>query len=249
MSIIYDSTNILGKIKIRFWSIYVSLTESTRSLLALKTLLVKYNHKAKKIVFADKNTPSPWYTYPFLDFIDSLDFSESSVFEYGSGFSTLYWAKNAKTVSSVESDRLWANKVSQIIQSGNTSNIDYHSIQNPDEYVNSINLEANKKYDIIIVDGIKRFDSAKASIGKLSPSGVIILDNSEWCPDTVDFLISEGYFHIPFSGFGPSNQFTWTTSLFFKSLDGPFFSEKAKARSLGMVKPSECDYIFIGEHS
>ena len=32
----------------------------------------------------------PLYTYPSIDYLEQLDFSESSVFEYGSGMSTLW---------------------------------------------------------------------------------------------------------------------------------------------------------------
>ncbi len=248
MKVIFDSNNLFGEIRIRAWAVLAALTESTRSLLAFKTLLVKYNHKSKEIVFGGKDKHSPWYTYPFLEFINSLDFSKSSIFEYGSGYSTLYWATAAQSVVTVESNKEWSTKVSGMLQSGGINNVDYRLEEDPEKYAESVNLKNDTNYDIIIVDGIRRFDAAKASINRLSPSGVIILDNSDWCPDTVEYLISCGFYHMPFSGFGPANQFTWTTSLFFRSLKGPFFEGAAKAISLGMVKPSEADYMFDGEY-
>ena len=45
-----------------------------------------------------------WYTYPLLEFFENLDFSRDSVFEYGSGSSSVYWANKAKYVQSVEHD-------------------------------------------------------------------------------------------------------------------------------------------------
>lgn len=248
MKVLFDSDRLLGKIRIRAWAVLAALTKSTRSLLAFKTLLIRYKHKSKEIVFGNEHEYSPWYTYPFLDYITLLDFSRADVFEYGSGYSTLYWGRVAKSVVSVESDREWFTKITELLQSSGINNVDYHLEQDAEKYVELINLRQDMNYDVIIIDGVRRLDAAKASINRLRPSGVIILDNSDWCPRTVELLVSSGFYHIPFSGLGASNQFTWTTSLFFKSLEGPFFVGGATtACSLGMVKPSEADYMFKGE--
>lgn len=49
--------------------------------------------------------PVPWYTYPAVDFLSMLDFSDARVCEYGGGQSTLWWAARAKSVLSIEQDR------------------------------------------------------------------------------------------------------------------------------------------------
>src|SRR4051812_1118763 len=36
--------------------------------------------------------PYPWYTYPALEYLKQLDFRTKTVFEYGCGHSTLFWA-------------------------------------------------------------------------------------------------------------------------------------------------------------
>ena len=41
-------------------------------------------------------SPIPWYTYPAIEFLNQIDFSVKSVFEFGSGNSTRYWAKRAE---------------------------------------------------------------------------------------------------------------------------------------------------------
>src|SRR4051812_3930217 len=55
--------------------------------------------------------PLPWYTYPMIDYLNQLDFSEKSVFEFGAGNSTLYWARRAKSVTSIEHDVKWYDVV------------------------------------------------------------------------------------------------------------------------------------------
>lgn len=247
--IIKDSNDVIGKIKIRAWSIFASITSSTRSLLAYKTLLVKYSHESKKIVFGNTKEYTAWYTYPFLDFIHNLDLSSLDVFEFGSGYSTLYWGAKANSVTTVEHNKGWFENISSIIVSAKSKNIDLFLEENSNNYINSISSRKRKSYDVIIIDGISRFEVAKASINMLRENGVIILDNSDWCPDTVNYLVNEGFCHIPFSGLGPSNQFTWSTSLFCKTLHNPFLMNSRNAISLGMVKSSECGYMFDGEHN
>ena len=51
--------------------------------------------------------PIPWFTYPAIDYIRQLDLSEKTIFEWGAGFSTLFWSSRAKSVISVETDPLW----------------------------------------------------------------------------------------------------------------------------------------------
>lgn len=247
--IIKDSNDVIGKMKIRAWSIFISLTSSTRSILAYKTLLVRYSHESKKIVFGNTGKYTPWYTYPFLDFIHDLDLSDLDIFEFGSGYSTLYWGGKVKSVTTVEHDKKWFKSINNILKSDNIKNIDLFLEENSSNYISSIKSRRNISYDVIIIDGISRFEVAKVSVNMLKKNGVIILDNSDWCPDTVRYLVSEGFCHIPFSGFGPSNQFTWSTSLFFKTLHNPFLMNSENAISLGMVKSSECGYMFDGEHN
>src|SRR5690348_5384859 len=48
--------------------------------------------------------PIPWITYPAIDFLSQFDYSDASVFEWGSGFSTLWWSKRCRHIVSVESN-------------------------------------------------------------------------------------------------------------------------------------------------
>jgi hypothetical protein len=56
--------------------------------------------------------PIPWITYPALTVLRSVVQPHHRVFEYGCGNSSLWWAKHAKSVVSVEHHSDWADKVS-----------------------------------------------------------------------------------------------------------------------------------------
>lgn len=151
--------------------------------------------------------PMPWYTYPATEYLSHLNLKEFSVFEYGSGNSTLWWAKKAKSVISVEDDSIWFERIRSDISD---SSVKYLLKNGKHDYVSSAEFAA----DIFIVDGKHRRECAE-HIMKYKDGLMIILDNSDWYPKTVDFLQEcLGWVQIDFHGFGPINDYTWTTTLF-----------------------------------
>ena len=59
----------------------------------------------------------PWYTYPAIEYLNNIDFTDKIVFEYGSGNSSFYWAGKAKFVYSVEHNKEWYLKIKDQISS------------------------------------------------------------------------------------------------------------------------------------
>lgn len=158
------------------------------------------------------NNPLPWITYPCIEFLDRLDLSDCSVFEFGSGSSTLYWSRKTQSVISVEKDRSWFDKVNSVLP----SNCGLFHESSDIDYINLINRYENK-FDIIIIDGAVRYPCAEVALKNISDRGIIILDNTEWYPKTAKLLTSAGYTQIDFSGFPPLNAVTSATSIFFRS--------------------------------
>lgn len=150
----------------------------------------------------------PWYTYPCIAYLNQLNFRTAQVFEWGSGFSTRWWAERAAHVTSVEDDAVWAERVKAMLP----ASVTYTTAQN-DEYVQAIR-QAGTQYDVIIVDGSHRPECATEAVQHLAPEGLIILDNADWYPQTASRLRGANLIEIDFTGFGPINPYTWTTSLF-----------------------------------
>ena len=64
----------------------------------------------------------------------------------------------------------------------------------------------------------------------LSDSGMVILDNSDWYSNTSKYLRdSLNLLQVDFHGFGPINDYTWTTSIFFK--------RNIKLNPIGNIQP------------
>jgi hypothetical protein len=158
--------------------------------------------------------PVPWYTYPAISYLRQLDFRDSTVFEYGCGHSTLFWAAVARQVVSVEDNRRWFDIMSKRVASN------ARLIYEPDlaAYVDSIR-QFPGGFDIIVVDGpargSTRLKCSRAAIECLRPGGLIVLDNSDWLPESARLLREAGLLEVDMTGFAPISGHTQTTSLFF----------------------------------
>lgn len=151
----------------------------------------------------------PWITYPAIDFLNNIDFSHASVFEFGAGSSTQWWSAKAKSVKSVEMDHVWYKKVEKL----NLPNVTIHLCDNGQNYPIFIQ-NYDEEFDVIIIDGAERYRSAMNAVTKLNQNGIILLDNTEWYPNTAAFLRSKKLTQIDFYGFTPFNSFPSVTSLF-----------------------------------
>ncbi|RRB02047.1 class I SAM-dependent methyltransferase [Larkinella rosea] len=153
--------------------------------------------------------PIPWYSYPAIEFIKQLDLSNKTVFEYGSGNSTLFWASRCMRVVAVEDDPKWFDT----IKSKLPPNVEYLMAADKETYLNAIGNYADP-FDIIIIDGSHRLECTQAALNRLSPTGFFILDNSDWHPISSKHLRELDRIEIDFSGFNPINGYTTTTSLY-----------------------------------
>lgn len=155
--------------------------------------------------------PLPWYTYPAIEYLKQLDFSMCDIFEYGSGNSSKFWSQRAQTVISVESDSNW-------YESG-IHNLSLNQklllMTEKTEYVNALHLN-DCYFDVIVIDGVYRFNCAIEAVKRIRSGGLIILDNSDWFPNTAKFLRDAGFNQVDFIGAGPINSYAWCTSIFFQ---------------------------------
>lgn len=151
----------------------------------------------------------PWYTYPAIAYLSQLDFSQSVIFEYGAGNSSTFWAKRAKAVVSVEGDRDWYETIRAELAANQTLLFCTDRIP----YAQTIRA-SGQLFDLIIIDAQWRYDCAIEALPCLRPGGLIILDNSDWYPQTASLLRVNGFGQIDFIGWGPINTYASCTSIF-----------------------------------
>jgi hypothetical protein len=181
----------------------------------MKHIMVSYGwwkSIVQKKCIDQNESPIPWMTYPSIDFLSQFDYSNKTVFEYGAGNSTLFWAKRAKKVVSVESEIEWYNILKPILP----SNCELlSSSRDVNEYVNHI--KNYPKFDIIVIDGIgeARLLAAEIATQYLADGGMIILDNSDmWIKSATSLRKNENLIQVDFTGFTPSSPIASTTSIY-----------------------------------
>lgn len=169
-------------------------------------------------ICADKDgNPIPWYTYPAIEYLSQFDYSDLKIFEFGCGYSSAFWAERAKKVVSIEDKTDWFEKWKKEFE---YQNLDIRWRDEGEGYEAAI-FEEDEKYDVIVIDGKRRTECAKAAVEALADGGMIILDDSdrintsEEYVEAVKILREKGLLQVDFYGFCPMNCYTKTTSVFF----------------------------------
>ena len=171
----------------------------------------------EKICVDTEGNPIPWYTYPAIEYLSQFDYENKKIFEFGCGNSSLFWAVRAQSVTSIEDNPKWFDKWQQEFHE---PNLEVRWRDEGEIYENAV-FEDNLKYDVIIVDGKRRAECAKAAVKALADGGLIILDDSDRINTSQEYrsavsaLKSADLLQVDFYGFCPMNCYSKVTSLFF----------------------------------
>lgn len=160
--------------------------------------------------------PLPWYTYPCIDFLKYRSY-DKTVLEFGVGQSTLWWAQRAKRVIGFEGDEVWRQKLKARVP----SNVELHlvPIDSPSACVDAINrilsFQSDPRFDVIVIDGLWRYELIDIAASVVTDTGIIICDNAE------GYGFYEGFkdrdFHrVDFFGNAPAVMLPHCTSIFFR---------------------------------
>lgn len=181
----------------------------------------------------------PWLPYMATEYIRGLKLE--SVFEWGSGGSTLYFEKlKVSYFVSIEHDYEWYDRVHQELEIPNIDHfyrlIPYESPEigpdkaNPMHYksgsteLGPVNfkkyasaIDEYGKFDLILIDGMARASCLYHAISHVKEGGCIVLDNVGDRPyylAQTDYLFGnyeDGWERIVFSGYGPILAYQWST--------------------------------------
>lgn len=142
----------------------------------------------------------PWLTIDANRYLDEYVTKNLKVFEFGSGSSTIFFARKKVELYSVEHDPIWYWKVKRKMESlkGNfnlllkepnelikTDNVVSSSVDSRyigydySEYSNSILEFKDAYFDVILIDGRARLECLKNSLPKIKEGGLIVFDNAD----------------------------------------------------------------------
>jgi hypothetical protein len=160
--------------------------------------------------------PIPWMNYAAIDFIGQKINANMRVFEWGAGFSSLWFASKVMEVVSVEDNIEWYQELTPQLP----ENVKIMCLPNEAEYVSSITKEAGD-FDVIVIDGSFRNECASMCAAKLTQNGMVIFDNSDGneFDQSMEYFNKEGFFRIDFWGLIPSYLYKNCTSILFRNAD------------------------------
>ena len=149
---------------------------------------------------------TPWFPYSAIDFLARVVSPQASVFEWGGGGSTLWFADHAARVTTVEHDRGWYGALEQATANLATSvwtpivcepdpvsrpdaggilngvGYSYSSALHPgtfEDYARAIDRFSDATFDVVLVDGRARQSCLAHGVPKVRPGGILILDDAE----------------------------------------------------------------------
>jgi SAM-dependent methyltransferase len=133
------------------------------------TLLVK--------VFAH-HVELPWLGFRGVKALASVVEPSSRVLEFGSGMSSLFFARRCAELVSIECDTNWYGEMQKRFAASGVKNIDYR-LRTLEEYA-ALDDCPDASFDIALVDGAERTPTMRTALAKVKPGGFIYLDNSDY---------------------------------------------------------------------
>jgi SAM-dependent methyltransferase len=131
----------------------------------------------------------PWFSYAAIDFLDQWLQADMTVCEYGSGGSTLFFARRVKSVFTIEDNPDWFDRVRRRLEEKGVNNVTLKlclfDFKNPEGFERSTYLHAmpDTSFDVIVIDTTEEWIPVRPTVfahaeARIRSGGVIVLDDS-----------------------------------------------------------------------
>jgi|688.fasta_scaffold10089_5 hypothetical protein len=179
----------------------------------------------------------PWMTYAAISWLDQFLRPEMSVFEWGSGGSSAFFAKRVRSVRSVEHDSAWFGSVVDALKTRGYANGEVYLVEpvrgalstsryvssSPDyvgccfeRYASFIDSCPDESFDLVVVDGRARPGCIQHALPKVKRGGFLLLDNSERAAYQAGCSVVDAWPGERMWGPGPYNSYPWETRIWRK---------------------------------
>jgi hypothetical protein len=178
----------------------------------------------------------PWLNHGAVKWLRSNLTPEMTGYEWGSGRSTVFFARSMKQLVSLEHKKKWFKRVRALMAECEVTNVDYYLIPPGEEpsqvsavrppiwddmkytprkpeftaYFDHILRYPDESFNVVLVDGRARVECALNAFNKIKPGGFLILDNSEWEKYRPIFRVVTGWKRLIFE------NGVWQTTIFQK---------------------------------
>jgi len=169
----------------------------------------------------------PWIVPESLDYLKSIVQPHWYVFEWGSGGSTIFFARHCRHIISIEHHKKWHTWTSEKLRAEGLARKatvlyvpgvkDVPHEARFEHYSNAILDYPDKHFNLVFVDGeaSSRGYCVTNALAKVRPGGYLLLDNSNWLKRDIgwprkDCIAKE------LKWIGQEGTFDWWTSIFHK---------------------------------
>ena len=143
--------------------------------------------RARDRVYQATHPGDPWLTPAAVQFLSLWLRSTDRGLEFGSGRSTLWFARRTQHLTSIEHAPEWHARVSGRLRELGILNVDLRLVEKepapadpsqPPAYAAAAGDLPDSSLDYVLVDGAYRDACALAGLCKLKPGGLLILDDA-----------------------------------------------------------------------
>jgi predicted O-methyltransferase YrrM len=153
--------------------------------------------------------PIPMMSYSLIEYLLGLDLSACDVLELGGGSSTAFWASQARSVLTLETNAEWI----QSVQAQRLPNVEAR-LSTAAALAGDV-ARLGRRFDVLVIDSASnRLQLAERARDTLNDGGFVILDNSDWYPNAARALREADLIQVDFHDFRPLHHYRCTSSLF-----------------------------------
>ena len=130
----------------------------------------------------DHRPTQPWIGYDAIRRLDTILRPDMAALEYGSGMSTMWFARRVGSIIAVEDDAKWGAFQRTKLVRERIANVEIVISNDREGYLRPPAVATQMErggFDFIMIDGRYRDGCAEAAVGMIKPGGAIYLDNSD----------------------------------------------------------------------
>ncbi len=151
----------------------------------------------------------PLLTTSFLNWFETQNWGSMKLLEFGSGGSTLYFSKFFKSVTSLETNKDWFEKIS----SKAPKNVTVLKVKSIIESLRADSIKNINNFDAILIDAGENRAKITRYLVDSNFKGIIFFDNADNYRNSIGTLTRNGYIEIPFFGLKPITDYLDCTSI------------------------------------
>lgn len=125
----------------------------------------------------------PWIVPASIGWLRRRIRSDWSILELGSGRSTVWFARRARRVISLEDNEFWAGHTRERLERAGLSNVELRA-RAVEDFPREVAALPEEDFDLVVVDFLEaptvtRVDCIKPAMKKVRPGGYLLLDDSD----------------------------------------------------------------------